>query len=70
MFHRIFTRHPASVDESYFRHFLHALSFATAMLVGAAACFIHALVPSLCERTGSRIIARLHDRMLVNRVRR
>lgn len=69
MFHRIFTSHPATVGESYGVHFVHALSFSTAMLAGAAACFVHALVPSLFERTGSRIITRLHDRMVVNRTR-
>lgn len=69
MFDRIFTLHPASVGESYRQHFFHALSFAAAMLTGSLACFVHALIPSLFERTGSRIIGRLHDRMIVNRSR-
>ncbi|SEH14856.1 hypothetical protein SAMN05428974_1290 [Sphingopyxis sp. YR583] len=69
MIRRIFTAHPASVGESYGAHFFHALSFAAAMLAGTIACFIHALIPSLFEKTGSRIITRLHDRMVVNRAR-
>lgn len=70
MIKRIFVTHPASVGESYTQHFFHALSFAAAMLVGAVACFVHALIPSLFERTGSIIIGRLHERMLVNRSRK
>lgn len=69
MIKRIFVVHPASVGENYGQHFLHALAFSGAMLIGAAACLIHALVPSLCQRTGSSIILRLHDRMIVNRSR-
>lgn len=67
MIRRIFTAHPASVGESYGAHFFHALSFAAAMLAGASACFMHALIPSLFAKTGSRIITQLHDRMVVNR---
>jgi hypothetical protein len=38
------------------------------MLKASCACFVHALVPGLCERTGSRIITQLHSRMVSNRV--
>lgn len=70
MIDRIFNAHPASVGESYGQHFGHALSFAGALALAAIACFLHALVPALCKSTGSRIITRLHDRMVVNRSRR
>ena len=66
---RFFLSHPAAVGESYGEHFLHALSFSAAMLAGSIACLVHALVPSLCKRTGSDIIARLYDRMVINRAR-
>jgi hypothetical protein len=69
MIKRLFTSHPASVGETYGQHLVQALSFAAAMFAGAVACLIHALVPSMCKRTGSRIIMRLHDRMVVNRAR-
>ncbi|MDK2770528.1 MAG: DUF6356 family protein [Sphingomonas sp.] len=69
MFSRLFTKHPASVGESYLQHLTHSASFGLTMLAGAFACFIHALLPMLFERTGSGIIARLHDRMIVNRSR-
>jgi len=67
MLKRLFSDHPADVGEGYFQHLGHALAFSGAMLVGAIACFIHALVPALCVRTGSNIILKLHGRMVVHR---
>jgi Family of unknown function (DUF6356) len=64
-----FTVHPASVGESYWQHARHSAQFGIAMLHGAGAAFIHAVFPSLCTTTGSRIIARLHGRMILNRTR-
>ena len=46
-----------------------ATRFGTSMLVGGLACLVHAFLPFLCTSTGSRTIRRLHDRMVVNRVR-
>jgi Family of unknown function (DUF6356) len=66
---RLFTEHPASIGESYAEHARQAAAFAISMLGGAVACFLHAVVPALCTTTGSRIIARLHDRMTLNRVK-
>jgi Family of unknown function (DUF6356) len=64
-----FADHPASVGETYWQHARHSAQFGIAMLRGAVAAFIHALVPALCTTTGSRIISRLHDRMILNRSR-
>jgi len=66
----LFTAHPASVDETYGEHLAMASSFGWAMLLGALACFLHALLPFCFEKTGSRIIAGLHDRMVTNRHRK
>lgn len=63
----ILTRHLQDVDETYAQHLRHAIGFALAMFGGAIACFIHALMPFLFEKTGSRCITRLHERMLVKR---
>jgi hypothetical protein len=68
MIDRLFRDHPASVNESYLEHMAMAGSFGWAMLKASCACFVHALVPGLCERTGSRIITQLHNRMVSNRV--
>jgi hypothetical protein len=64
---RLFTRHPASVGESYLQHLVTALIFGSRMLLGGLACFVHALLPFLFVRTASRCIAQLHERMVVNR---
>lgn len=61
--------HLHSVNESYFQHMQHALSFTLAMLYGAGCCLVHAFFPFLFEKKGSTIVQELHDRMVVNRTR-
>lgn len=67
---KLFLDHPASVGESYAQHFTHAAGFAMLLARAACACFIHALVPALFDRTASRLVTQLHDRMVINRRRR
>jgi hypothetical protein len=69
MYRRLFIDHPASVNESYLEHMGMAGGFGWALLKASAACFLHALVPGLCERTGSNLIRELHGRMVTNRLR-
>lgn len=69
MIEKLFLDHPKSVGESYLEHLYMASCFSGRMLVGAMACFIHALIPGLCVKTGSKTIIELHDRMVVNRRR-
>jgi uncharacterized protein DUF6356 len=69
MLNRLFLAHPREVNETYLEHQAHALRFSGSLLMAAGACFIHALVPSLFVRTGSRTIERLHDEMVVHRKR-
>ena len=57
------------VGESYGEHFMVATRFGGAMLLGGLACLVHAVLPFLCTSTGSQTVRRLHDRMVVNRVR-
>jgi hypothetical protein len=68
MIKKLFTEHPASVNETYFEHLCSALRFTTAMFVTTLACLTHAFLPFLCVTTGSRKIIELHDRMVTNRV--
>ncbi|MFN7400496.1 MAG: DUF6356 family protein [Sandaracinobacter sp.] len=68
MIRRLFHDHPASVNETYLEHMGVAGSFGWSLLTASCACFVHALVPGLCERTGSRIMTRLYARMVTNRV--
>jgi hypothetical protein len=69
MIGRLFTEHPASVDETYFEHLLTASSFSVRMLMACLACLVHALLPFLFVRTGSAAIETLYDRMVANRRR-
>jgi len=66
---RLFTEHPASVGETYLQHLCAATGFATRMMFGGIACFLHALFPFAFRRTGSECIEQLHDRMVLNRNR-
>ena len=60
-------KHLEEVNESYFEHFGHAMSFAAHMLLGALACAIHAVLPFVFEKTGSSKVNVLHSRMVLNR---
>jgi Family of unknown function (DUF6356) len=64
---RAFTEHPASVGESYVEHLLRALGFGARMVFAGLACLVHGVLPFLFVRTGSRTIAELNERMVVNR---
>ena len=59
---RLFTDHPASVDESYGEHLLFALRFSLKLFGAACAALIHALLPFLFEKTASRMVAELYQR--------
>jgi hypothetical protein len=65
-----FREHPASVGEGYFEHMLVAFSFGFRMLYGGLACLVHAVLPFLFTRTGSRTIGELHQEMIEHRMRR
>jgi hypothetical protein len=69
MLDRLFLAHPRTVQESYGEHLVVASSFGLTMIAAGMACMVHALVPGLFERTGSRAIQHLHDRMIRNRSR-
>ena len=66
---RSFTEHPASVGESYGEHMGRATCFGLRMMFAGLACLVHGVLPFLFERTGSRAIAELNERMVVNRRR-
>ncbi|MCC6926545.1 DUF6356 family protein [Novosphingobium sp.] len=67
---RLFTEHPASVDETYGEHFVMATGFGLRMILGGFACLIHGILPFLFVRTGSLQIATLHERMVTKRNRK
>ena len=63
---RAFTEHPASVGESYTEHLFRAMYFGMRMVFAGVACLLHGVLPFLFVRTGSRAIADLNDRMVLN----
>ncbi|MGZ8282310.1 MAG: DUF6356 family protein [Allosphingosinicella sp.] len=58
-----FTRHPTEIGESYFEHMGVAAGVGARLAVGALACFVHAIFPFLCVRTGSTTITSLYRRI-------
>lgn len=54
-----FTKHPESIGESYFAHFIFAGQFATNMFLGGIACLIHAIFPFLFIKTGSNFLLKM-----------
>jgi hypothetical protein len=69
MLKKLFIDHPKSVNETYVQHFFTAMSFSTKLFKAAIASFIHALVPGLCIKTGSKAITELHVKMVAFRVK-
>ena len=63
MFRRWFLDHPHSLGESYGEHQKAALAYAASLAVAAMACFVHALIPCLFERTASQSVTRLYEHM-------
>ena len=63
-FARIFIAHPQSVDETYFEHMRFAGWFAARLLMAGGAALVHAVIPCLFEKTASRMIARMHARLM------
>jgi hypothetical protein len=66
---RLFTEHPASVNETYWQHFANAMGFGLRMIGGGFVCIVHAFLPGVFCKTASGTIGELHDRMVVNRNR-
>ena len=63
MLKNLFTEHPGSMGESYLTHCRVAIGFALQFLVAGIACLIHAVLPIVFVRTGSRRLARLNQLM-------
>jgi hypothetical protein len=66
---RLFTGHPAAVDETYLGHMAFAGWFAGRLFLASGAALVHAVLPFLFETTASRIVRELCERTH-NRIRR
>lgn len=62
MIARLFTAHPAAVEETYLEHARFAGGFAGQLALAAGAAAVHAVLPFCFEKTASRIVARLYAR--------
>lgn len=58
-----FTAHPKSVNETYWQHMAVALGFAMALFGAGCAALVHAFFPAWFEKTASRKILQLHERL-------
>lgn len=58
-----FTRHPATIGESYVQHLAQAGTFGVTMIAAGTACLVHAIFPFLFEKTASQCVQRLHTQM-------
>ena len=65
---KLFTEHPSSVNETYFEHMEMSSNFSFWLFLAAFCALVHAVFPFLFEKTGSKIITKLHSRMVTNRV--
>lgn len=59
---KLFTEHPASVNETYFAHMEFAAWFASRLFMAGAAALVHAFLPFLFETTASSIVRQLYER--------
>jgi Family of unknown function (DUF6356) len=64
----LFTEHPNSVNETYVEHMQMSGGFALKLFAAAFFATAHAFLPFLFDKTASKIITGLHDRMVSNRV--
>jgi Family of unknown function (DUF6356) len=64
----LFTEHPSSVNETYVEHMEMSSTFSFWLFVAGFCALVHAVFPFMFEKTGSKIISKLHSRMVTNRV--
>jgi nucleoside diphosphate kinase len=64
---KMFTAHPETVGESYGEHLGRAAVFGARMVLAGLACMLHAVLPFMFVRTGSRCISELHEQMVTTR---
>ena len=58
-----FVRHPQSVGESYTEHAAFAGRFGCTLILAGLAALVHAVLPFAFEKTASRMVIRLHDKV-------
>ncbi len=59
---KLFTDHPASVDETYFEHMAFASRFSGRLFKAAFMALVHGFLPFLFEKSASGIVRELYER--------
>jgi len=60
---KLFTKHPHSAGESYFKHLRTAFKYSLILISLSAITFIHGLFPFLFETTTSSKIKQINEEM-------
>ena len=60
---KLFTKHPHSVGESYFKHLRTAFKYSLILIGLSAITFVHGLLPFLFETTTSSKIKQMSEEM-------
>ena len=63
IFERLLLAHPRTVGESYVEHAGIAGRFGATMVAGGLRCMVHAVLPSVFERSASDCVGRLHGEL-------
>jgi|ETNmetMinimDraft_12_1059888.scaffolds.fasta_scaffold00011_4 hypothetical protein len=65
-----FTSHPATVGETYLKHFKFAVRVSAALIKAGFACLVHAIYPSAFTQTASTAIrdlsVKIEERSVIN----
>ena len=64
----IFTDHPNSVGESYFKHMFFAIKVGLKLILWGFEAIFHAIFPFMLKTYVSSSIKKLHDDIFVNRL--
>ncbi len=56
MIKKLFTEHPASVNETYLQHLKRALLLSLWISFAGFACFVHSLLPFLFIETATKVL--------------
>ena len=58
-----FTDHPHSVDENYFTHMGHSLSYSVKFIWLAFMTLVHAFFPFIFTNSSSRLVKKINDHL-------
>jgi hypothetical protein len=60
---KLMLAHPKALNETYWQHLRHAMSYSGRLFAASFCAFVHALLPFLFETTASRAIRTMYGEM-------